>query len=65
MNWRSAPLYVVAERNGVTPKTMKRWLRAAGYKLPKRITNGRYHIQVPDWMERQVIESRSPQLARV
>ena len=53
-----------AEHAGVTPKTLKRWLRYAGYKLPPRPAGGRYTTLIPEKMLERVIEEHMPRLAR-
>lgn len=64
MTERTSPLKAVADRHGVTPATMKRWIRQAGFCLPKRLGKGRYTIQVPASVEERVIEKRVPRVPR-
>ena len=62
---RTSPLLEVAERLGVSTRTIKKWIREAGYNLPERQGKGRYTILVPDWMERNIVEKRLPRVPRI
>jgi hypothetical protein len=65
MKERSSPLAEAAERCGVSRRTLKDWIRKAGYNLPPRQSKGRYTILIPDWMVQKLIDDRSPRIARV
>ena len=53
------PMVKAAEYAGVCTKTLKRWLREAGYNLP-----GTRKTLIPEKMLQRVIEERMPRLAR-
>ena len=65
MNERTTPLAEAAERCGVSRRTLKVWIREAGFNLPPRKSKGRYTILVYDWMIEKLQAERSPQIARV
>ena len=53
------PLPKAAAQLGVIPKTLKRWLREAGYNLP-----GKSKTLIPEKMLQRVIEERVPRPTR-
>lgn len=65
MKERCSPLGEVAQRCGVSRRTIKVWIREMGYNLPPRQSKGRYTILIADWMVERLIEKRSPQIAKV
>jgi uncharacterized protein YjcR len=63
MKARMSPLTDVADRLGVSRRTIKTWIRQEGCNL-ERQGKGRYTILVPDWMEQRITEKRTPRIPR-
>lgn len=58
------PLPKAAASAGVSPKTLKGWLRKAGYNMPEPQGAGRYTILIPEKMLERVVEMHTPRLVR-
>ena len=65
MKERMTPLKDVADRLGVSRRTIKTWIRREGYNMPARQGKGRYTILIPDWMEQRIVEKRTPRIPRI
>ena len=63
MTERMIPMREAAERCGVHPRTVKRWIRQLGYNLP-RLGKGRYTLLVRESMVEKLIEQHSPRIPR-
>jgi len=57
-------LPVAAKKAGVSARTLKFWLRQAGYNMPRRESYGRYTILVSEKVLERLIEEHTPQVAR-
>jgi transposase len=64
MKARMSPLPDVADRLGVSRRTVKSWIRQEGYNLPGSETKGRHTILVPEWLEQRIVEKRTPRIPR-
>jgi transposase len=60
---RMSPLKDVADRLGVSKRTVKSWIRELGYNLPC-LGKGRYTVLIPDWMDQRIAEKRTPRIPR-